>query len=248
MLPFQPNHSLQDGIQILQTVVANDEPIGSREVSRRLGMDPTRTNRLLKTLAAMGMLLQTGNRKYTSGHGIHVFAAQSLRASGLLNAAIPHLETLHELGYLVSMGVVWRDRVSYLYYRQCASTTSDDSGLHTGLAATGAFPVEQSGIGIAYLAALPDDRLQEEHQGLSELALRRIREAQRQSYAYVCYRESHTLALPVGPEPSEPIAAIGLAGAIASGDIPVLLPRLQMAASQIHHSLRSRTSNALKNT
>lgn len=241
MLPFQPNQSLQDGIQVLQTVVANDEPIGSREVSRRLGMDPTRTNRLLKTLAAMGMLLQTRNRKYTSGHGIHVFAAQSLRASGLLNAAIPHLEKLHELGYLVSMGVVWHDRVSYLYYRQCTSTTVDDPGFYTGLAATGAFPVEQSGIGIAYLAALPENRLQEEHHGLSSLAQERILEARKYAYAFVCYHDSHTLALPIGPSPSEPIAAIGLAGAITPEEIPVLLPRLQKVASQINHSLRSRT-------
>lgn len=252
MLPFQPNHSVMDGITVLQTVVSSDEPIGSREVARRLGMDTTRANRLLKTLAAMGMLAQTPSRKYGPGHGIHVLSAQSLRASGLLNAALAPLESLRRFGLIVSMGVVWHGRVSYLYHKQGlprdaapaaqrgeAPDSPAVSGLDGAIAGAGAFPVESSGLGIALLAALPDDRIRDENPGLSERAWHEIREARTRRYAYVPNGASHTLALPVGPTREDPQAAIGFAGIIPEPDISRLLPALQEAANQINERLLS---------
>src|SRR5687768_12021147 len=77
----QANQSIIDGISVLQALATSEEPVGSRELARRLGLENTRVNRLLKTLAAIGMAEQNVVRKYSPGPGMHVLAAQSLYAS-----------------------------------------------------------------------------------------------------------------------------------------------------------------------
>ena len=76
-------------------------------MARQLGANPTRVNRLLKTLAYLGIARQTANRKYTPGPGMHVLAAQSLFASGLIRRAMPVLEDLRRFGHTVAMGVLF---------------------------------------------------------------------------------------------------------------------------------------------
>src|SRR6476661_1752039 len=90
-LNSQPNRSLIDGILTLQALATSAEPVGCRELARRLDMDVTKTNRLLKTLAYLGIARQVANRKYTAGAGMHVLAAQSLFASGLIRRSLPLL-------------------------------------------------------------------------------------------------------------------------------------------------------------
>src|SRR5690348_18426155 len=80
-LNSQPNQSLIDGIATLQALATSSEPAGCRELARRLGIDATKVNRLLKTLAYLGIARQTADRKYAPGPGMHVLAAQSLFAS-----------------------------------------------------------------------------------------------------------------------------------------------------------------------
>ncbi|RRQ95553.1 transcriptional regulator, partial [Enterococcus faecalis] len=95
----QPNQSLIDGINTLQALASSPEPIGCRELARQLDSDPTKINRLLTTLAYLGIARQTANRKYTAGPGMHVLAAQSLFASGLIRRALPELEQLRRYGH-----------------------------------------------------------------------------------------------------------------------------------------------------
>lgn len=71
-LGAQPNRSLIDGIATLQALASSPEPVGCREIARQLGLDPTKVNRLLKTLTYLGIARQTANRKYTAGSGMHV--------------------------------------------------------------------------------------------------------------------------------------------------------------------------------
>ena len=94
-LNAQPNQSLIDGIATLQALAMSPEPIGSRELARQLGIDSTKVNRLLKTLAYLGIARQTANRKYTAGPGMHVLAAQSLFASGLIRRAHARGKQVH---------------------------------------------------------------------------------------------------------------------------------------------------------
>src|SRR5450432_664771 len=110
-MPAQPNQSLANGIACLQALTAAEDAIGSRELARRLGLEPTLANRLLGTLAELGLAERTPERKYRPGPGIHVLAAQSLRGSGLLQAALPVIRGLLDEGLAVALGVLWRSDV-----------------------------------------------------------------------------------------------------------------------------------------
>ena len=105
--PAQPNKSLLNGIACFQVVAAEKMPLGSREIARRLGLGHTRVSRLLGTLASLGLVARTKNRKYIPGPGIHVLSAQSLHGSGLLSAAIPVLRRIHARRMIVALGVLW---------------------------------------------------------------------------------------------------------------------------------------------
>lgn len=89
--PSQPNRSIIAGVTVLQEVVAAGAPVGSRELARRLGLEHSKANRILGTLVHMGMLRRTADRRYAPGAGVHVLSAQSLRASGLIQASLAPL-------------------------------------------------------------------------------------------------------------------------------------------------------------
>ena len=194
-----------DGIEVLQAVTMAREPIGSRQIAHRLSLEPTRANRLLKTLAAMGIIQQTVDRKYTAGAGIHVLAAQSLYASGLIRRALPVLESLHDTGLTVALGVLWRDSVCYLYHGRRGMSPSD------ALGTTGLFPAKASGIG-RVLTATPRSRIR------------------RQGWAFVPRDNGGTLAVPIG---TPPYASLALAGDLSTASINKHLPRLEAAAATI---------------
>src|SRR4051812_46086597 len=151
----QPNQSLIDGILTLQALASAAEPVGCRELARQLGANTTRVNRLLKTLAYMGIVRQTSDRKYAPGPGMHVLAAQSLFASGLIRRALPELERLRRFGHTVAMGVLWNDSVSYLFHAPPGIEAA------RGLGRIGVLPATTSGIGIVLLSQLPDDEVRE---------------------------------------------------------------------------------------
>lgn len=230
----QPNQSLIDGIITLQALATSPEPIGCRELARRLGFEPTRVNRLLKTLAYLGIARQTANRKYTGGPGMHVLAAQALFASGLVRRAVPALEELRRFGHTVAMGVLWRDSVSYLYHAPPGVQTSD------ALGRIGLYPASTGGIGMALLAQLDDAQVRETYEGhevphyanvetlLSEIHLTRAR-----GFARVRVREDtdqHTVAVPVGT-PTH--SAIGVYGWIPEAAVPEIVEALRHAAARI---------------
>ncbi|MEG3153657.1 IclR family transcriptional regulator [Sphingomonas sp. RB1R13] len=155
----QPNQSLIDGMATLQALASSAEPVGCRELARALALDPSKVNRLLKTLAYLGIARQTANRKYTAGPGMHVLAAQSLFASGLVRRALPELEQLRRFGHTVAMGVLWNDNVSYLFHAPPGIEAS------RGLGRIGLLPATTSGIGIALLAERDDDEIRSLYAG-----------------------------------------------------------------------------------
>jgi DNA-binding IclR family transcriptional regulator len=217
MLPAQPNQSLIDGLGVLQALASSGRAVGSRELAKMLDLEPTRANRLLKTLAALGIAQQTPDRRYEPGPGMHVLSAQSLYGSGLIRKAMPHLADLHRLGYLVALGVLWRDQVCYLYH------ATPDMRPEMALGRAGLYPAERSGLGLVLLAQgepLPSGELGKR--------LRRVRE---QGYARIQIRHGvSTLAVPLG---NPAYAAIGLSGQISSQQTPRLVAELQQAVSRI---------------
>jgi DNA-binding IclR family transcriptional regulator len=145
--PAQPNQSIMTGITVLQEVVTAAEPVGSRDLARRMGIEHSKVNRILGTLVHMGMLRRDAARKYSVGAGVHVLSAQSLHASRLLTASLAPLERLQERGATVALGTVWRDVVCYLLHARPGVDLAATAGAHD------TFPVEESVIGAVLQSA-----------------------------------------------------------------------------------------------
>lgn len=219
------------GLECLQALAGAEQPIGSRELARALGVEHTRVNRLLGTLAAMGLAERTAERKYVPGSGLHVLAAMSLRGSRLLSAALPHLQRLHNAlpTHSVALGVLWRTQVAYLFFAEPGAE------LQAAIASRALYPAEKSSIGLALLAA----RDTGEVRGLYHAAapperdslLRSLTDIRKRGYAFV---DSTTLGVAVGQPPT---AGLAVAGDIAESDLPRLVARLRDTAEAIAQDL-----------
>lgn len=231
----QPNQSLIDGIATLQALASSPEPIGCRELARQLNADPTRINRLLKTLSYLGIARQTANRKYTAGPGMHVLAAQSLFASGLIRRALPVLENLRRFGHTVALGVLWNDNVSYLFHAPPGIEAA------RGLGRIGLLPATTSGIGIVLLSQLADEDVRELYAdkeipmfpaGIDSL-LATLAETRAQGYARVHVaddRDHHIVAVAMG----DPVhAGIAMSGWISETATAELVDALRAAVAEI---------------
>lgn len=161
MLPAQPNQSLIDGLAVLQALAGSRAPVRGAELSRALGLEMTRVNRLLKTLAHLGLAAQDPDRRYRSGPGLHVLAAMSLYGSGLMRRALPHL-TAWDRPWTLALGVLWRDRVAYLWF------AAPGAGAERAMGQVGLYPATRSSIGLCLLARLEPAAL-EEHLAGSDL-------------------------------------------------------------------------------
>ena len=150
----QPNQSLIDGIRCLQYLVSSGRAIGCRELARLMGINTTRVNRLLMTMASIGLTMQDEQRRYLPGPGIHALAAQAIRGSALFSQALPLLESYAPKDIVVAMGVLWEDQVIYIYHSEPGSRMSQAlAGFHM-------LPAWQSVIGMSLLAAESDEELQ----------------------------------------------------------------------------------------
>lgn len=213
-MPAQPNHSLIAGLACLQELTAAGAPVGSRELARRLGLEPTRVNRLLGTLAELGLAEQDTGRKYRPGPGVHVLAAQGLQGSPLLRAALPEVAALLATGHGVAVGVLWRDRVCYLYHGRPLAPVEAGIGGHA------LFPADESSIGEVMRAT------QAATDADSTLAAVRARGWSLKRAG----TPQASLAVAIG-EP--PIAGLALTGGIAEAAAPDLAARLRVAAARI---------------
>lgn len=202
-MPAQPNQSLIDGLQCLQLLVALGQPVGSREMAQRLALEPTRVNRLLGTLATLGLAEQTPDRKYQPGPGVHVLAAQSLHGSQLLACALPHLLALREPGLTVALGVLWREHVCYLFHARPGVPVEEAVGRHE------LHPASQSSIGL--LLSAPAD--------------------EPSPSARLVYPSGDiSLAVAIG---APPVAGIALAGKMDDERTKTILGKLRRAAQHI---------------
>lgn len=149
----QPNQSLIDGIRCLQYLVSSGRAIGCRELARLMGINTTRVNRLLMTMASIGLTMQDEQRRYLPGPGIHALAAQSIRGSALFSQALPLLERHAPKEIVVALGVLWEDQVIYIWHSAPGTQMSQAlAGFHMQ-------PAWQSVIGMALLAAESDEAL-----------------------------------------------------------------------------------------
>lgn len=233
MLPAQPNQSLIDGLACLQALASAGQPVGSRALGRALGLEPTRVNRLLKTLAHLGIAQQTPDKRYVPGPAMHVLAAQAMFGSGLLRRALGPLEALRRFRLSVAMGVLWRDQVSYLYHAGPDTPPSDAIGR------VGLFPATRSSLGMVLLSRLESEAVRQLYRGRTiahfqsitalQAALAAVR---RDGFALVHPYPDQTarsIAVAIAGEP----VAVALSGEIAEQQVPGLADALRHAADQI---------------
>jgi DNA-binding IclR family transcriptional regulator len=197
--PAQINQSLRDGIECLLEIATMDRPVGSRELARHLGQDHTRVNRIISTLAYMGLAEQTADRRYVAGPGLLVLAGLSLRGSALYRCAMPHLEELGvATGYQVALGLRWRTNVSYLYHGHAQEHAA------LGIASEGLYPADRSSIGLVLLSQLTPQEITEFYQGSSAAVLRtqemqtlldRVKEVKNAGFAVASNARSIAVAL-----------------------------------------------------
>ena len=201
-------------------------------MARELGLEPTRVHRLLKTLAHLGLTRQQADRKYAAGPAVHVLASLTLFASGLMSRASGPLGRLHRHGFVVAMGVLWQDHVSYLYH------AGPELAPGEGIGRTALFPASRSSIGRILLAQQDDAHIQALYSGgvvegfdggVRDL-IRELRTIRRNGYALVPTQGGATLAVPVG---APAVAAIALAGRWKDNEQAALIASLMEAAKEI---------------
>lgn len=235
-LPAQPNQSLIDGIAVLQAVAESIEPVSGARLARELGMEPTRVNRLLKTLEYLGIVRRNRARRYLPGSGMHVLSAQSLFASGILQKALPYLEELaNQSNLVVALGVCWRNRVTYLYHHR-------RNGLPLELGRQAPYDAGASSLGMVLLAQATDEQLCDQfpdgkvpgYPNSFEQFLSDVRDIRQQGYALLD-RKHLNLALPLAPETG---AALALSDFYDIAETPKLLLQLRDTAQKINQTLQ----------
>lgn len=154
-LPAQKVTGLIDGLTVLQELAMAEEAVSGKAVAEKLNLNPVRVNRLLKTLDYLGLAHRSNSRHYSIGPAMHVLAAQSMAASGLLTRALPELQKLSKYNHVVALGVLWKDQVCYLYH----NNTPDD--ISAGLNRIRLLPALESSIGVALLAELDETHLKQ---------------------------------------------------------------------------------------
>ena len=243
-MPAQPNQSLINGITCLQTVAAAGRAVGSREVSRLLGDEHTRVSRMLSTLASIGLLEQTPQRKYQPGPALHVLAAQSLRGSMLLTCALPHLKLLMDQGMTVALGVLWQRQICFLFHSKPGQPLEESIGRHE------LHPADRSSAGLALLAhatprpkrkppralieaepVVPVKNLDAALEGVRQLGYARLRFAEKGILS---------LGLPLG---TRPFAALGLSGPWKARETPRIIKLMRETAAKILADLDAAHAN-----
>jgi len=235
--PAQPNQSLAHGLACLLELASSDGPLGSRQVARALDMEPTRANRLLGTLAQLGLASRTADRRYTVGPGISILAAMALRRSRLLTCALPHIRRFQEAtGLGVALGMLWRRDVCYLYHGSPGSATL------AAITGQDLFPAEVSSIGQVLLSELPEEAVRRLYAGGPgprpagldvEALLGLLGQVRARGYGVLA---GQSVAVPVGHPAVAGLAAMGVE---QPDGIPAAVARLRGTAQAIRNDVES---------
>ena len=201
-LPAQKINVLIDGIAVLQELAMSRDPASGKVIAEKLDLPQVRVNRILKTLAYLGLTHRNTSRRYSVGPGMHVLAAQSMSASGLLRRALPYLKQLRQSERTVALGVLWKDQVCYLFHNSGKNEFAD------GLSRMQLHPAFNSSIGLALLADLPVENIEQQTGCKPDRQLiKKIRRIKKQGYASVQHQDHISLAVPIG-EPAYAAIAV----------------------------------------
>jgi len=192
-LPAQKVNGLIDGIEVLQELAMAGEATSGKAIANKLDLNPVRINRLLKTLNYLGLAHRDSSRRYSIGSAMHVLAAQSMAASGLLARALPQLQKLRKFDKVVALGVLWKDQVCYLYHN------NNSNDFNAGLSRVKLYPALESSIGIALLAELDELQLQLTlGKRYTEKVKKILKKASKKGFAALKHSDHISLAIPIG--------------------------------------------------
>ena len=109
--------SLQRALGVLEVVANNHAPIGSTEISRKVGLHPSTTYHLLQTLTSLGYLAQDDRtREYYIGSKVFQVAAVAWNEANLLKLAAPALaEVAHHTGETSHLSLITQREVTVIH-------------------------------------------------------------------------------------------------------------------------------------
>lgn len=241
-MAFQKNKSIEDAIKVLMAIAGSGKPYGTMELSKALGMESTRVNRILKTLQASGFVEQDLQRRYHSGPGINMLAAKSLHGSMLLRAALPIIETVSPAPYTVGLGVLYQDEVSYLFHATPGVPFAEGFGRLNYYEAT------HSSIGLMLLALQPEEAVAALYEERDEIP-GYFRDYRELSEKLSEFREANAAVMPSFNEPGEFTLAVSVGepvlgalsfATIAEHEIEARLGLLREKAALIAEGIRER--------
>ncbi len=205
----QPNQSLIDGLSVLQLLAASKEPLGSRETGRLLDLNSVRANRLLKTLADIGLASQNQKKKYSIGPGIHTLTAQALFGSKILNQALPLIKQIKFPKFTVALGVFWNGYVTYLFHGKADEPIENSLG-RIGL--TSSFNTVMGRLMLSYEEDSKIDHLYKLIEPeLSKKEVKQfVKQVRKDNYYIKKTDGSYNIAVPIGKPAAMGIALAGI--------------------------------------
>lgn len=114
------SQSLERGLEILEMLDTTPEPLGVREISRRMGLSPTIVQRLMNTLSQHRYIDKDPvHKKYIIGYKTFGLGWRLTRDDRLISAAFNELQALSSDNFLnMYLGVAQGNRALYLLAMQ----------------------------------------------------------------------------------------------------------------------------------
>ncbi len=150
------NHitSVERALRILEIFGDSQQPLTLTEVSKRVGLTKTTTQRFIKTLVSLGYLKREETKRYFLGTRILSLGFQFLNSSNLIKLVKPYLDELSvEVDMTVNLGILDNTDVLILYRKEVSKFLRFD--IHPG----SKLLVYGSGLGRALLADLTDEEI-----------------------------------------------------------------------------------------
>ena len=146
----QGTQSFSRSIGLLQHIADRAEPPALQDLLAECGFTRPTLYRLLAGLEAEELIAQTTDRRYKPGLRLAALARKALAQSDIRDLARPHLERLRDLsGETVHLAVRSGRGLVYIDKIESRETVRMNSTIGTPV------PLHSSGVGKAYMAALP---------------------------------------------------------------------------------------------
>lgn len=143
--------ALERGLRVLRAFGPDNRPIGNAEISERVGLPKPTVSRITFTLTELGYLVHdTDLARYALGPGVLSLGFDVLAGMEIRDIARPIMRRLAE-GAKASVFLGVPSGLEVIYVESCRSPVSMAIRLDVG----SRLPMATTGIGRAYLAALP---------------------------------------------------------------------------------------------